>query len=204
MNKFLSLLGFKRKGHKSKKGAFEFKSMSYDPTKPRNVADYMKWMTEEETEKYLEEKKLNFGVLIMNLLFDNNAGNIVRSANAFGASEIILYGHKKFDRRASVGAEFYAHFRHLKYAEDLDELFKEYEVIVAIENTRDAVPLKSFEWDKNKKTLIIFGQESGGIPKEILDKCTSVVSIYQRGSVRSLNVAVAAGIAMNDYGQKTT
>ncbi len=204
MNTFLKLLGLGKKGRRNKKGAFEFKSLSYDPTKPRNVADYLKWMTESETKKYLDEKRLNFDVLILNLLFDNNAGNIVRSANAFGANEIILYGHKKFDRRASVGAEFYSHFRHLKFTEDLDELFKEYEMIVAVENTEDAVPLRTFEWNKNKRTLMIFGQESSGIPKEILDKCHAIVTIKQRGSVRSLNVAVAAGIVMNDYGEKTT
>lgn len=196
------LFGGKRNGRKNRLGHFEFKSLAYDPTKPRNVADYLKWMTDDETKKHLDEQRLNFGVLIMNLLFDNNAGNIVRSANAFGANEIILYGHKKFDRRASVGAEFYSHFRHLKYTEDLDKLFKEYEMIVAVENTPDAIPLKSFEWNKDKKTLMIFGQESGGIPKEILDKCDAIVSINQRGSVRSLNVAVAAGIVMNDYGEK--
>lgn len=188
---------------KNKLGEFEFKSLAYDPTKPRNVADYLKWLSEEETKKYLEEKRLNFGVLIMNILFDNNAGNIVRSANAFGASEIILYGHKKFDRRASVGAEFYSHFRHLKFVEDLDKLFEEYEIVVGIENTPDAKSLSEFKWDKNKKTLMIFGQESAGIPEEILKKCESVVSITQKGSVRSLNVAVAAGIVMNDYATKT-
>ena len=182
---------------------FEFNSLAYDPNKPRNVADYLKWLTDEETKKYLEEKKLNFGVLIMNILFDNNAGNIVRSANAFGAQEIILYGHKKFDRRASVGAEFYSHFRHLKFVEDLDALFKEYDVIVGVENIASAIPLGEYEWDKNKRTLMIFGQESAGISPEILEKCDTVVAITQRGSVRSLNVAVAAGIVMNEYCEKT-
>lgn len=178
---------------------FEFNSLSYDPNKPRNVADYLKWLTDAETKKYLEERKLNFSVLIMNILFDNNAGNIVRSANAFGAQEIILYGHKKFDRRASVGAEFYSHFQHIKFVEDLEPLLKEYDVIVAAENTPDAVSLENYKWDHSKKTLIIFGQESAGVPPEVLSKCTAVVAITQRGSVRSLNVAVAAGIVMNSY-----
>lgn len=189
----------KKDGENKKSGHFEFKSLAYDPNKPRNVADYLKWLSEDETKKYMDENRLNFGVLIMNILFDNNAGNIVRSANAFGAKEIILYGHKKFDRRASVGAEFYSHFRHLRFTEDLDELFKEYDVVVAVENTEDAKALSDYKWNKELKTLIIFGQESSGIPKEILDKCNDVVSIKQRGSVRSLNVAVAAGIVMNSY-----
>ena len=184
---------------KEKSGHFAFKNLAYDANKPRNTVDYIKWLSEKETADYMAERKLNYSVLIMNLLYDNNAGNIVRSANAFGALEIILYGHKKFDRRASVGAEFYSYFRHLRFVEDLEALFGEYDVIVALENTSDALPLADFKWDSKKKTLMIFGQESSGIPKEILDKCASVVGIVQRGSVRSLNVAVAAGIAMNDY-----
>ncbi len=64
---------------------FNFNSLAYDPNKPRNVADYLKWLTDDETKKYLSERRLNFSVLILNVLLDNNAGNIVRSANAFGA-----------------------------------------------------------------------------------------------------------------------
>lgn len=200
---------FWNKKKTQKPGQFEFgedkntdKTLAYDANKPRNVADYLQWLSAPETEKYLAERRLNFSVLIMNILFDNNAGNIVRSANAFGAQEIILYGHKKFDRRASVGAEFYSHFRHLRFVEDLEPLFSEFEQIVACENTPDAVLLQDFQWDPNKKTLMIFGQESVGIQPEILKKCSAVVSIHQRGSVRSLNVAVAAGIVMNDYCEK--
>lgn len=184
---------------------FEFKSktLPFDPNKPRNRPDYLKWMSDEEVKKYLEGRKLNFGVLIVNILYDNNAGNIVRSANAFGAKEIILYGRKKIDRRASVGTEFYMKFRHIKFVEDLDEVFAGYDLSVAVENTPDAMPLYDFEWNKSKKTLLVFGQESAGIPKEVLDKCHHKVAIVQLGSVRSLNVSVAAGIVMHDYCQKT-
>lgn len=180
---------------------FDFKSKTpaFDPDKPRNRPDYLKWMSDEEVKKYLENRKLNFGVLIVNILYDNNAGNIVRSANAFGVREIILYGHKKFDRRASVGAEFYLNFQHIKYVEDLDQIFTEYEISVAVENTEDAVPLSDFDWDPTKKTLLVFGQESNGIPDEVLKKCDHKVQIVQFGSVRSLNVSVAAGIVMHDY-----
>lgn len=188
-----------------KLGAFDFnsKTLAYDPNKPRNRADYLKWLTDDEVKKYLAEKKLNYGVMIVNVLYDNNAGNIVRSANAFGAGEIFLYGHKQFDRRASVGTEFYEHFRHIKFVEDLDAVFSEYEVVVAVENNTTAVDLAEYAWDRTKKTLIIFGQESGGIPKEILDRVHATVEIKQFGSVRSLNVAVAAGIVLNDYCTKT-
>jgi len=191
-----------KKDKEGKLGSFKFKSLAYDPNKPRNRADYLKWMTDEEVVKYLEGKKLNYGVLIINVLYDNNAGNIIRSSNAFGAQEIILYGHKKFDRRASVGTEFYSQFRHIKYVEDLDTVFSDYDVIVSVENTDDAISLSDFKWDSKKKTLLIFGQESSGIPEEVLKKSDYKVKIAQLGSVRSLNVSVAAGIVIYDYCSK--
>jgi len=199
--------GMKKKGEQpeEKLGHFEFKTktLAYDPSKPRNRPDYLKWLSDEEVVEYLKDRKLNYGILIVNVLYDNNAGNIVRSANAFGASEVIIYGHKSFDRRPSVGAEFYSYFRHIKFVEDLTEIFSEYDSVVAIENGEGAVSLDEFKWDKDKKTLLIFGQESAGIPQEILDKCHHKVQITQFGSVRSLNVAVAAGIVMYDYCAKT-
>jgi tRNA G18 (ribose-2'-O)-methylase SpoU len=189
----------KEEKNKKKYGQFEFKTLSFDPNKPRNRADYLKWMSDEEVVGFLDKRRLDFGVLIVNILYDNNAGNIIRSANAFGASEIILYGHKKFDRRSSVGTEFYSHFRHLKYVEDLSLVFKEYDEIVAVENVEGAESLENFEWQKGRKTLLVFGQESSGIPQEVLEGCHKKVQIEQIGSTRSLNVAVAAGVVMYHY-----
>ncbi|TSC60950.1 MAG: tRNA/rRNA methyltransferase SpoU [Parcubacteria group bacterium Gr01-1014_107] len=193
----------KDKEDKGKYGQFEFKTLSFNPNKPRNRADYLKWLSDEGVKKYLDKRRLNYGVLVVNILYDNNAGNIVRSANAFGAKEIILYGHKKFDRRASVGTEFYSRFRHLRYVEDLSLVFGEYDLVVAVENVKEAEPLGKFKWRKDKKTLLVFGQESGGIPPEILDHSHYKIQIEQIGSVRSLNVSVAAGIVMYDYCLKT-
>lgn len=179
-----------------------FKTLAYDPNKPRNRADYLKWLSDGEVRKYLAGRKLNYGILLVNILYDNNAGNIVRSGNAFGAREIILYGHRKFDRRSSVGAEFYLPFRQVKFVEDLDEVFADYDLAVALENLPDALPLQDFRWSLEKKTLLVFGQESGGLPREIRDRCHQTVQIVQFGSVRSLNVATAAGIVLYDYCQK--
>jgi tRNA G18 (ribose-2'-O)-methylase SpoU len=49
---------------------------------------------------------------------------------------------------------------------------------------------------------MIFGQEQIGIPKKLLDLCDELVYIKQYGSVRSLNVGTASGIAMYDYCSK--
>jgi tRNA G18 (ribose-2'-O)-methylase SpoU len=178
-------------------------SKVYKPNKPRAVVDYMKWMKTVEIKTDLESRKKNFGILLVNIDYDNNSGNIIRTANALGAKEIILYGRRNFDRRSSMGTEFYMNFQQIKFVEEIDEVLKEYDIIVGLENGIEAKNLIDYKWNKNLKTLICLGQEGNGIPKEILDKCHDLVEIPQVGSVRSLNVGTAAGIVMYDYTIKT-
>jgi tRNA G18 (ribose-2'-O)-methylase SpoU len=176
------------------------KTLPYNSNQKRNVIDQMAWMSDEEIIRQLDEKRLNFSILLTNIAYDNNLGNIVRSANAFGAKEILVYGRKKIDRRACVGAEFYMHFRYVEFVEDLEEVLGKYDKVVAIENTPNAKNLANYKWETNQNTLICFGHEQTGLPQNIVDKADDVVAIAQRGSVRSLNVAVSAGIVMWAYG----
>jgi tRNA G18 (ribose-2'-O)-methylase SpoU len=152
-----------------------------------------------EIKKDLEERKKNFSILLVNIDYDNNSGNIIRTANAMGAKEVILFGRRSFDRRSSMGTEFYMEFQQIKFVEEIDEALKEYDIVVGLENGVTTKNLIDYKWNKNIKTLICLGQEGSGIPKEILDKCHDLVEIPQVGSVRSLNVGTAAGIVMYDY-----
>ncbi len=54
----------------------------------------------------------------------------------------------------------------------------------------------------NKHAVIILGQEQVGVPPELLQMAQDTVYITQYGSVRSLNVGTASGIAMYDYCKK--
>jgi len=78
-----------------------------DPNSKRNVVDHLAWMTDEEIITKLDQNKQNLSLLLVNIEYDNNIGNIIRSANAFGVDKVYIYGRKKFDRRGSVGAEFF-------------------------------------------------------------------------------------------------
>jgi tRNA G18 (ribose-2'-O)-methylase SpoU len=190
----------------------EFQNPIIDPNKPRAVVDYMKWMDTIEIKNELEKTKNNFGILMVNIDYDNNSGNIVRTANAFGAIEVILYGRRKFDRRSSMGTEFYMNFQQIRYIEEIDEALKDYDLIVGLDNIEGSVNIFDYNWKlgnptqdqdlpkpKTPKTLICLGQESTGLPLEIIKRCDKLVHIPQYGSVRSLNVGTAAGIAMYDF-----
>jgi tRNA G18 (ribose-2'-O)-methylase SpoU len=49
---------------------------------------------------------------------------------------------------------------------------------------------------------MVFGQEGPGVPKPLLARADATVFIPQFGSMRSLNVGVASGIAMYDWHAK--
>lgn len=169
----------------------------------RNIINHFKYWEDEAIKADLDNKRLNYSILCSNLYNDFNIGSCIRAANAFLASEVIIYGRKKWDRRGAVGTQNYTNFKHVREIEDLNELFSEFDVVVGIDNLDNSKDISDYNWDSKKKTLICFGQEQVGLPDEVVGACHDLLYIKQYGSVRSLNVGVASGITMYDYVTKT-
>lgn len=172
----------------------------------RNVQDHLKPLADSEIKVKVKEQSLPFSVLMTQLEHDFNIGSVIRSANGFGAREVFYYGEsKKYDKRGSVGCYKYTDVNCLKTMDQIIDLKKEY-VFVGLENNtnRNCMNIKDFYWSE-RPCLILIGEESRGLPNEILDLCDHLVYIDMgRGSVRSFNAAVASSIAMYDYVCKTT
>ena len=66
--------------------------------------------------------------------------------------------------------------------------------IVAMEQSKKSVNLGKFR--PRKSIALILGNEVRGVPKPILQKCDKIIEIPMRGKKESLNVSVAAGIAL--------
>lgn len=163
----------------------------------RNVNDLYKAWTEDLIREDLKKRSFNFSVLMENFVGDFNIGSVLRSCNAFGGKSMYYYGHKRYDRRGTVGTHHYTSMVHLPTRESLLELKNDY-TFVALENTvPGAQSIYDFEWADNP--LIIVGEEGVGITNDMLELCDKFVYIPQYGSVRSLNAAVASSVAMNDY-----
>jgi tRNA G18 (ribose-2'-O)-methylase SpoU len=69
--------------------------------------------------------------------------------------------------------------------------------VVAVDNVDGAVRLEQTALPRD--CLLIFGQEGPGISAAALTGAQMTVSIAQFGSTRSVNAAVAAGIAMHTW-----
>jgi tRNA G18 (ribose-2'-O)-methylase SpoU len=174
-------------------------SLPFDANAKRNITDQLAWAKREDILETINANKIPISLLLVNIERDNNIGNIIRSANTFGVKEVLIYGRKKFDRRTSVGAEFFMQFRHIRFIEELAPLKHEFDIMLGLEQTPDSIELHSYKWPQNAKILIAIGHEGSGLPPEVLDLCDNTLEIEQYGTTRSLNVSVATGIILYDY-----
>lgn len=170
-----------------------------------NVIDYYKEWETKAILGDLDTKRKNFTVLCSNVENDFNISTVIRNSNAFLANEVWIYGRKQYDRRGAVGTQNYTHFKHVKTIDnvlyEINALKQKHDNIriIGIDNVEKAFPINVYAWPKHQHILMIFGQEKNGVPKELLDLCDDVLYIQQYGSVRSLNVGTASGIAMYSY-----
>lgn len=171
-----------------------------------NVRDELQSLTLEEIKAH--QPVFPYAVAACNVTGSLNIGTMVRTATIFGAMEFMIFGRKFYDKRSTVGAENYIPVNHYgRFDEDALEI--DYDGMIEDIIDRGYAPVfveghargrDVSEITASYNPCFIFGNEGVGIPNHILDKYPfPIVSIDQPGVMRSLNVAVAAGIVMNSY-----
>ena len=140
-------------------------------------------------------------IILVNPSDSGNLGTIMRSAVAFGFNKmtIVLPGIDPYDPkviRASMGAVF-----HLKIVvkESVEELNNTLSSAFAFILDKNAKPLESINPDQSTDSIsLVFGNEAAGLPKDFCEKTGATpVYIQQSENVDSLNLGVAASIAMH-------
>lgn len=165
----------------------------------RNLVDEMKGLANEVVKAKLDERRSQLEIAIYNVTHDFNAGTIVRTANNFNVARVCIIGKKKYNRRGAMCTDKYLEIEYFPTVEDFfcDQRARGREV-VAIENNVEGV--KNLSEKKFKaETTLVFGGESNGVGEEILREVDDVREIESFGSTRSVNVGVAAGIAMYEW-----
>lgn len=167
----------------------------------RNVKDELKSLSNEEIKEKLRKSAPGAAILIQNLTHEFNIGCVIRSANSFGIIDIYMLGGRRWNKKADCGTRHYANIVHLSSLDEVRALKDRYR-LVALENNleRKPQPLTTYAWPN--RPMIITGEESIGITPDLLELADDVVEIESIGSVRSMNVGVAASIAMFDYSSK--
>jgi tRNA G18 (ribose-2'-O)-methylase SpoU len=145
------------------------------------------------------------------LILDNirsveNTGSIFRTADGLGVSKIYLvgttpapidrFGRKRADfAKVSLGAEETVEW---EYAEDVGEAIRELKSqgfrIIALEQGEGSVDIRAAQ--ASDIFALILGNEVDGVSKAALALADECVEIEMKGKKESLNVSVAAGIAL--------
>ena len=159
----------------------------------RNVTDELKGMPHEQIVTKLDERGVELEIAIENLERDFNMGTIVRSANAFGVRTVHVIGRKQWNKRGAMMTDKYLT---VHYHESVDEFMTNIheKALIAVDNINGSQPVAKVGLPA--EAVLLFGAEGPGISSELLAKADKIVAIEQLGSTRSLNVGVAAGIAM--------
>ena len=175
--------------------------------------DYQNLSVDEIKELYAKISS-DVAVGCINLSGDCNIGMMIRSSSIFGVGKFYILGRKFYDRRSSVGTQNHIpvvkiytmlgnHSETLNINEVINELKKLQDTytIVFIEQSEKSIQLSDIHTIKmDKPPLFIFGNESSGIPIEILNmELTICIEIKQRGIGRSLNVSTACGIVLYEW-----
>ena len=163
----------------------------------RNLIDKFKGLENEQVKAELDKSRIPLEVAIENVEHDFNIGSIVRTANSFNVAKVHIIGKKKYNRRGAMCTDKYLEIIHHSTVADFLKTQAGRELIAIENNTKEAKPLhvKQFTPD----TTLIFGSENNGITPELLNQAHEIRYIESFGSTRSVNVGVAAGIAMYEY-----
>jgi tRNA G18 (ribose-2'-O)-methylase SpoU len=150
--------------------------------------------------------KKQISLLLSDIRSVHNVGSIFRTAEAAGVSNIYLcgttptpldrFGRERKDlAKVALGAEKMVRWEYAESAVDVVmRLKKEGLLIISLEQSESSVGYAQVKL--LRQTLLILGSEVEGVPKNLLELSDVVYEIPMLGKKESLNVSVAAGIAL--------
>lgn len=149
-----------------------------------------------------------------NLRSTHNVGSLLRTADGLGVSEVYLTGytpypaHKEDKRlphlankidaqiaKTALGAQkSVSWYQNDDIGQVITNLKSKGYVVAALEQTAKSVALGTYH--SPKKLALVVGREVEGLEPEVLDDADVVLEIPMLGAKESLNVAIAAAIAL--------
>lgn len=146
-----------------------------------------------------KEKKLC--VIAHNIRSLWNVGSLFRTCDGFGVTKLYLTGYtgrppRKEITKTALGAEEFVPWEHVDEPMNVvEDLKKEGYMIVSLEQTDRSSSI--YEFSPSYPLCLILGNEIAGVRDDLLARSDAIVEIPMKGKKESLNVAVAAGIALS-------
>lgn len=151
---------------------------------------------------YRTSAKLPLILVLDSIRSMNNIGSIFRSADAFRIEGLILCGitaqppHPDIHKTA-LGAEESVPWHYSSSAlEAVRELQTKGYTVLALEQAHESLRLDHFVPEPGARYALVLGNEVKGVAEEVVAAADHCLEIPQYGTKHSLNVSVAAGIAL--------
>ena len=149
-----------------------------------------------DNKEILNKKKL---ILLDRISDPGNLGTIIRSASAFNADGIILYGncveyYSPKVIRSSAGNFFKTPVYEIKNINDLKSLLKNHFKIATMLSEENNISLK--ESALIDKCVIMFGSEAVGLSDELIKISDKNIRLDMKKNVESLNLSISASIIL--------
>lgn len=152
---------------------------------------------------FQEQPKYPIVVVLDNVRSMHNVGAVFRSSDAFNIEKVMLCGitptppHREI-RKTAIGAEESVKWEtHENTLEVVNSLKQNGYHLIAVEQTDSSVLLHTWKPQVKNKYALVLGHEITGVDQQILDVCDLSLEIPQFGTKHSLNISVAAGIALH-------
>ncbi len=168
----------------------------------------------------MKDKKHKFYLILHRIRSAYNVGSMFRTADGMGVDKIFITGYtqapsiekyemqtkaEKMLSKTALGADKYVRWeKQRNVSAVIAKLKKEKFQIVALEQDKKSIDYRKLKSviGKSKNIALIVGNEPRGIDWRILKKCDRIIEIPMLGRKKSLNVAVALGIAGYEIANK--
>ena len=164
------------------------------------VVEARKYATLEQILDFAGQKKEDPFLLILDAIQDvNNLGSLLRSAEATGVHGVIIPLHEAAEVNATVVKTSAGATEHLLIAQEtnltrtIDFLKKQNVWVIGLVGEAKTAYDKA---DLTGPLALVVGNEGKGISRLVREHCDLLITLPMRGSVNSLNAAVAGSIAL--------
>lgn len=151
---------------------------------------------------YRTSAKLPLILVLDSIRSMNNIGSIFRSADAFRIEGLILCGitaqppHPDIHKTALGAEESVPWYYSSSALEAVGELQTKGYTVLALEQAHESLRLDHFVPEPGARYALVLGNEVKGVAEEVVAAADHCLEIPQYGTKHSLNVSVAAGIAL--------
>jgi tRNA G18 (ribose-2'-O)-methylase SpoU len=137
-------------------------------------------------------------LILSHLQKDHNVGALLRSAAAFGVSELIVVGRRKVPTTAAVGMDHVVRrTAFVRFHDALAHVRAQGARVLGVEIDPTARPIDEHPFEGS--TAFVLGNEGQGLSPEQRRLCDGLVRIRQYGFARSLNVHLAGALCLHHF-----